>query len=149
MTRKGYIILFVVIVIVIAGLLYAAFRTPKDKKKNKQGEMCPDGKTPIPANGQCPKSSTTNPVPNPTGCVSPASYIDFKYPIKLGMKDGGNVYENKQVSVLQKQLNAVYKSGLKEDGFFGCNTEDVVKEKLAVTEVYYTNPIWTAKPILG
>lgn len=148
MKRQTWIIIFVLIVIVIAGLLFMAFRKPNDKNKRK--EMCPDGKTPIPSDGNCPKESVgTNAVADETGCIQPSSYTNFKYPIKFGMKDGGNVYDNKQVSVLQSQLNKIYKTGLNIDGFFGCNTQREVKEKLGVTEVGYQNPIWSANPILG
>lgn len=141
-------IIFVLIIIAIIVLLYFAFRKPKNKKK----EYCPDGKTPVPADGKCPEESVgTNAVPDPeTGCVQPSSYTPFKYPIKKGMMDGGNKYDNKEVSRLQNQLNKIYKAGLEDvDGKFGCNTEKAVKKYLGVTEVGYQNPIWSAKPILG
>lgn len=65
---------------------------------------------------------TPNPQPNSGGCVNPTSYINsfFTFPIKKG-KSGANVL------LLQKALN---KKGaaLKEDGQFGCGTENKLKE---------------------
>lgn len=146
MKRQTWVIIFILILIVIGALLFMAFR---NSNKNVKREMCPDGKTPIPPNGNCPQESIDNAVPDETGCVQPSSYINFKYPIKFGMKDGGNVYDNKEVSRLQSQLNKIYKTGLKVDGFFGCLTQNAVKNKLGVTEVGYQNAIWNAQPILG
>lgn len=149
MQKQTFIIIFVLISVVIAALLLMAFRNP-DKNRNKEGEKCPDGKTPVPDNGICPQQSIgTNAVADETGCKQPSSYINFSYPIKFGMMDGGNTYDNKEVSRLQKQLNTIYKSGLLIDGKFGCNTLGSVKKHLGVSEVSYQNPIWNAKPILG
>lgn len=147
MKRKTWVIIFVIIVIVIILLLVIAFRNPKNK--NRKQEMCPDGKTPIPSDGKCPQQSIDNAVADETGCIQPSSYTNFKFPIKFGMKDGGNVYENKQVSVLQRQLNTIYKAGLSVDGFFGCNTKKAVNKYLGTDEVGYSNNIWQLKPILG
>ena len=146
MKKRTFVIIFIIIVIIIALLLFMAFRNPENRKK----EMCPDGKTPIPRNGVCPqKSIGTNAVADETGCVQPSSYQDFSYPIQKGMRDGGDVYDNKQVSVLQNKLNTIYKAGLDVDGNFGCLTQRAVQKHLGVTEVAYSNPIWQLQPILG
>lgn len=47
-----------------------------------------------------------------------------------------------RVSMLQHNLNLKYKAGLKEDGFFGCNTDDAAKKYLGTDVIYTTNAIW-------
>lgn len=148
MKRQTWVIIFVIIVIVIGLLLFMAFRQPQDK--NKKREMCPDGKTPIPSNGQCPTNSVgTNAVPDETGCIQPSSYSSYSYPIKKGMQNG---VSGKAVSELQKKLNFKYNAGLREDGFFGCLTEKASMKYLGTTQIYTTNPIWAVQipqPFLG
>jgi hypothetical protein len=144
MKKSTWVIIFVVIIVVIGLLLFMAFKKPSQKEKNKLGEMCPDGVTPIPADGNCPQSTTTNTsTSNTSDCTPPSSYTPYQYPISLGMK-------GKTVTELQHKLNIKYKSGLKEDGFFGCNTLASVKENLGTDKIYTTNPIWAVQePILG
>ena len=132
--------MFIVIGIII--LLWLAFR-----KKPQDGEKCPDGKTPIPKSGICPQSSIDNAQTDQSGCVPPSSYKDWTFPIRKGMKDSsvGN-----RISDFQHKLNIKYKAGLKEDGFFGCNTQNASIKHLGTAEIFTTNPIWnTPEPVLG
>jgi len=155
MKKKTWIIVFVVIIIAIIVLLYFAFKKPDQKKSEK----CPDGKTPIPANGKCPQESIgTNAVADPvTGCKQPSSYSNYQYPLEKGMKnfvvwkegDDANV-QGRAITLLQHKLNIKYKAGLGLDNYFGCKTENAVKEYLGTTKIYTTNSIWnTPEPILG
>lgn len=138
MTKGTWTIVFVLAVIIIAALLFMAFR---QNSKNQKREKCPDGKTPVPKNGVCPSESVINPVADEAGCINPAQYQFVQFPVKKGMKDGGAGQD--RVSHLQRKLNEKYNAGLEVDGFFGCLTEGALKKYLGVTEIYTNNNIWS------
>ena len=136
MKNKTWVIVFSLIALGILILLLMAFRNPDTKRKV---ETCPDGKTPIPSNGKCPQTSIDNAVSDESGCIQPSSYSDYQYPIRFGMK---NSMGQTAISELQHKLNIGYNALLKEDGYWGCKTDQVVKEKLGVNQIYTNSPIW-------
>lgn len=120
-TRK--IVITILSILLIGFLLYYFLVVRRRKVTNESGETCSDG-SPVPSSGDCADivppynsgSVETPPKPSVNGCIKPEKYVSNFFPLTIGMKGS-------DVIVLQKLLNSFFKSGLKEDGYFGCNTQ--------------------------
>lgn len=145
--RQKYAIATIIVVILLIIFLWIYFRN------RKKGEKCPDGRN-IPASGNCADNPAirdnagaiiVNPVvPDANNCIQPSSYIPAYFPITLGMRGD-------TVKQLQTSLNVQYKSGLKEDGYFGCLTLAALKKAFNVESIdaeFFKNNI-LGSPTIG
>jgi hypothetical protein len=118
MNKKTILILVISAAVILALIWFFSKRNKKPGNTTTGSEA-----------GETPNNNNNNNQPLPElECVNPSSYTDTGWPLKLGN-------ENNMVKLLQVKINEKHSAGLTEDGKFGCETQQALKQYYGKTSI--------------